>query len=546
MAESACMLSLTEVARAIREKQLSCVEVATACLERIEQCQPLWNAFIHVEPEAALAAARKADAALARGEILGPLHGVPMGHKDTCFRRGRLATCGSRIRSQFIPECTATVLGRLDAAGALDLGGVNTSDSGCNPFGFNVLAGRARNPWDPERVTGGSSSGSAAAVAGRLVFASLGGDAGGSVRLPASMCGVVGLKPTEGLISRHGILPLSDTLDTCGPITRTVADCAAVTGVVAGHDPADGMSIARDVPDYGAELERPIEGRRIGIASNYFQELLDEDVERALAATLDVFRDEGAEIVELAVPDPAPMDVMGNVIIFAEGATVHAKWLRDRADDYTPITRRLLESGLCCPASRYIQALSCRGPALAAYMDAVFSGVDVLFTPVLPGSVPTVAQVEANLKDPRRMPLELARNTKPANFLGVPALSVPCGTTDDGMPVAFQLMGRPFGESLLFNIGHVFQRATAHHERCPAPWNASTASARNSYQPPAAGADLTESAALNAARVLDVPAGTPARPDSRSPCRSRHLRALASRPGGNCALDESMPAPDEF
>ena len=158
MAESACKLSLTEVALAIREKQLSCVEVATACLERIEQCQPLWNAFIHVEPEAALAAARKADAALARGEILGPLHGVPMGHKDTCFRRGRLATCGSRVRSQFIPECTATVLGRLDAAGALDLGGVNTSDSGCNPFGFNVLAGRARNPWDPERVTGGSSS----------------------------------------------------------------------------------------------------------------------------------------------------------------------------------------------------------------------------------------------------------------------------------------------------------------------------------------------------------------------------------------------------
>ena len=472
MADSAFSLSLTEVARAIRERRLSSVEVTTACLDRIERLQPLWNAFIHDEPEAATAAARRADAALARGEITGPLHGVPVAHKDICFRRGRLATCGSRLRSQFVPDVTATVLDRLDAAGAIDVGGVNTSDSGCNPFGFNVLAGRARNPWDPGRVTGGSSSGSAAAVAGRLVFASLGTDAGGSIRLPASMCGVVGLKPTEGLISRHGILPLSDTLDTCGPITRTVADCATVTGLVAGHDPADGMTIARDVPDYGADLERPIAGRRIGIASNYFQEHLDKDVERALTAALEVFRDEGAEIVELAVPDPAPMDVMGNVIIFAEAAAVHAKWLRDRADDYTPITRRLLESGLCSPATRYIEALSCRAPALTAYMGAVFSRVDALFTPVLPGPVPTVAQVEANLKDPRRMPLELARNTKPANFLGVPALSVPCGATDDGMPVSFQLMGRPFGESLLFNLGHVFQRATAHHERCPTPRNA--------------------------------------------------------------------------
>ena len=473
--ESACGLTLTELARAIREKQLSSVEVTTACLDRIEQFQPLWNAFIHVEPEAALAAARKADAALARGEILGPLHGVPMAHKDTCFRRGRLATCGSRLRARFIPDSTATVLCRLDGAGAVDLGGVNTSDSGCNPFGYNMLVGRARNPWDPERITGGSSSGSGAAVAGRLVFASLGGDAGGSVRLPASMCGVVGLKPTEGLISRHGILPLSDTLDTCGPITRTVADCAAVTRIVAGHDAADGTTIDRNVPDYGAGLERPLAGRRIGIASNYFQENLDEDVERALADSLEVFRDEGAEIVELEVPDPAPMDVMGNVIIFAEGARVHRQWLRDRADDYTPITRRVLETGLFCPATRYIEALSCRAPALAAYKDAVFSRVDALFTPVLPGPVPTVTQVEAYLQDPGRMPLELARNTKPANFLGVPALSVPCGTTDDGMPVSFQLMGRPFGEPLLFNIGHVFQRATAHHERRPAPGNASCA-----------------------------------------------------------------------
>ena len=469
MSAEPCLLSMTEAARAIRDKRLSSVELTTACLERIERTQPAWNAFIHVESESAIAAARAADGAVARGEEVGPLHGVPVAHKDTYYRQGRMATCGSRIRSGFVPDYTATTMRRLDAAGAIDLGGVNTSDSGCNPFGLNVLVGRARNPWDPKRITGGSSSGSGASVSGRLVFASLGSDAGGSVRLPASLCGVVGLKPTEGLISRHGIMPLSDTLDCPGPVTRTVADCATITGVVAGYDGADGATHDRAVADYTSGLERPLAGRRIGVATNYFQDNLNDDVARALSDSLDVFRDEGAEIVELAVPDPAPMDVMGNVIIFAEGARVHKAWLKTRAEDYTPITRQVLEVGLCIPATRYIEALTCRAPALAAFRETVFSRVDALLTPVVGASVPTMAAAEAYLENQSRMPLDLARNTKPANYLGTPALTVPCGTTDDGMPICFQLMGPPFGEALLFNLGHMFQRATNHHQRCPAP-----------------------------------------------------------------------------
>lgn len=469
MSASPCLTSLTEAARSLREKRLSAVEVTAACLERIERSQASWNAFIHVEAEAALAAAKSADARLARGDPIGPLHGVPVAHKDTYYREGRLATCGSRIRADFVPDHTATTLARLDAAGAIDLGGANTSDSGCNPFGLNRLVGRARNPWDPERITGGSSSGSAAAVAGRLVFASLGSDSGGSVRLPASMCGVVGLKPTDGLISRHGIMPLSDTLDCPGPMTRTVADCATLTAVIAGHDPLDPTTRGATVADYAGGLERPLKGRRIGVATNYFQDDLADDVSAALSHGLEVFRDEGAEVIELPVPDPAPMDVLANVIIFAEGARTHKGWLRTRGEDYTPITRQALEFGLCCPATRYIEALTYRGPALAGFLDSVFTKVDALFTPVLPRSVPTMAEVEVYLQDEGRLPFELARNTKPANYLGLPALTLPCGTTSDGMPVCFQLIGPPFAEALLFNLGHVFQRATDHHERCPAP-----------------------------------------------------------------------------
>ena len=233
-----CDLSLIEAADGIRCKRFSATELTAACIARAEQLQAPLNTFIHLEAELAMDAARAADGALARGEGIGPLHGVPLAHKDTYYRAGRIATCGSRIRRDFVPDRTATTLRRLDAAGAIDLGGLNTSDSGLNPFGLNILTGRARNPWNPDHVTGGSSSGSAAAVAARLVFGSLGSDSGGSVRLPAALCGVVGLKPTERRVSRYGIMPLSFTLDSPGPLTRTVADCARLLAVIAGGDPA--------------------------------------------------------------------------------------------------------------------------------------------------------------------------------------------------------------------------------------------------------------------------------------------------------------------
>lgn len=458
-------LTLTEVAEGVRCKQFSSTEVTRACIERAEDLQQSLNAFIAIDAEGALRAAEKADAALARGEVLGPLHGVPLAHKDTYYRKGRRASCGSLIRRDFVPDRTATTLARLDAAGAVDLGGVNTSDCGLNPFGLNRLVGRARNPWNPDHVTGGSSSGSGAAVAARLVFGSMGSDSGGSARLPAAMCGVVGLKPTDGRVSRYGIMPLSYTLDCPSPIARTAADCARITGAVAGHDPLDSKTSVEPVPDYEATLDRDIKGRRIGVASNYFSEGVADDVKSVVDRSLEVFRELGAEIVEIRVPDPAPMDVLGNVIVFAEGARVHEQWLKERAEDYTPITRESLEFGLALSATRYLEALTYRGRALKSFLEQVFAHVDVLHTPTLPGSVPSMEEVEAYLENRGRLPFELARNTKPATYMGLPALSVPCGYSESGLPVAFQLVGTPFSEALLFNFGHLYQSVTDHHER---------------------------------------------------------------------------------
>ena len=460
-------LSLCEAAAAIRDRRLSSREVVQAAIERIEHLQPLLNAFISCDGDGALAAADRADAALARGDAVGPLHGVPVAHKDMFYRAGRIVTCGSRLRRDFVPDYTATVLARLDNAGAIDLGGLNMSEFACNPFGLNVLAGRARNPWNPECIAGGSSSGSAAAVAAGLVYGSLGSDTGGSVRLPAGICGVVGLLPTNGRISRYGVMPLSFSLDSAGPLARTVRDCARLTRVVAGTDPLDPTSADSTVPDYEAVLESPINGLRIGVPIRHHREGLAVDVKARLEASLDVFRSLGAEIVEVTPPDPRPVDALANMVILSEAAAIHRRWLEERAEEYTPLVRDRIGFGFSFPAARYVEALSLRGSLLNRYLDAVFSRVDVLHLPLLARPVPTMAAVEAELAAGPDLSFNLAHNTRLLNYLGLPALAIPCGLDDTGLPVAFQLAGPPFSEARLLNAGHVFQTATDFHLRAP-------------------------------------------------------------------------------
>jgi len=468
MSDDIHLLSLVEVADAIAARRLSAVEVMTATVARAERLQPVLNCFISLEAEAAMEAAAAADAALARGGEPGPLHGVPLAHKDMFYRTGHVTTCGSRIRKDFVPNHDSTALARLHQAGAIYLGGLNMAEFATGPTGHNEHWGDCRNPWNQAHISGGSSSGSGSSVAGRVVFGALGSDTGGSVRLPSACNGVVGLKPTAGLISRYGLMPLSHTLDTIGPLTRTVRDAARIVSAIAGHDPRDPTSSERPVPDYEAALAEDVNGLRIGVPSSYFYDVATAEVRGLLERSLDVFRAAGATVVEVSVPDIGLLNHLSNVVLSSEAAAIHEPWLTDRPDDYQAQVRNRYEPGLHVPAVKYIQALSARAGLLREFVDTALAGVDALHTPAIPFPIPT--REETNVGGGERMAnmvAGLSWCTRAANYLGGPALVVPCGFTESGLPAAFQLMGRPFSESTLFRLGHAYQGATDWHTRAP-------------------------------------------------------------------------------
>ena len=468
MSDDIHLLSLVEVADAIAARRLSVVEVVSAAVDCAERLQPVLNCFISLQAEAALESAAAADAALARGEAAGPLHGVPLAHKDMFYRTGHVTTCGSRIRKDFVPDHDSTALARLHRAGAIYLGGLNMAEFATGPSGHNQHWGDCRNPWNQAHISGGSSSGSGASVAGRVVFGALGSDTGGSVRLPSSCCGVVGLKPTNGLVSRYGLMPLSYTLDTVGPLTRTVADAARIASVIAGHDPRDPTTSNRPVPDYEAELAEGVAGLRIGVSTDYFYDLATDEVRALMERSLDVFRAAGVEVVEVAVPDIARINHLSNVVLSSEAAAIHEPWIANRPDDYQEQVRNRYEPGLHVPAVKYIQALAARAGLLREFVDTALDGVDALHTPGVPFPIPT--RDETNVGGGERMAemvAGLSWCTRAANYLGGPALIVPCGFTANGLPSAFQLMGRPFSEATLFRLGHAYQSATDWHRRAP-------------------------------------------------------------------------------
>lgn len=463
-------MSLTEVADAIRKKKVSSVEVTRACIEHAERVQPKLNCFISIEADEALQAAKKADQALKRGAKAGPLHGVPLAHKDMYYRAGKVSTCGSKILRDYRPSVTGTAVERLAAAGAIWLGSLNMAEFAANPTGHNDHWGHCRNPWNPAHMTGGSSSGSGSAVGARACYGSLGSDTGGSVRLPAAACGVVGLKPTYGLISRYGILPRSWSQDTVGPLTRTVRDCARMTRVIAGADPRDPTCADTPVPNYEKELGSGIKGLKIGVPSNHYYDGATDDVRKRMAESLAVFKALGARIVELAVPDPQELFLLSATVSQSEAAVIHGKWMRERPQDYSLFVRSRIEAGFHIPATTYIKALNLRAHLLAEFMAAVYAKVDVLHTPVMVMPAPTIAETEpqasGNVTD---IVSRITRNTRPTNYLGLPALSVPAGFSGNGLPIAFQLMGRPFSEALLFRAAHLYQQETDWHTRVPNP-----------------------------------------------------------------------------
>ncbi|HTF73006.1 MAG TPA: amidase [Bradyrhizobium sp.] len=469
MSTEPALLSLTEVAQAIAQKRFSSREVTLACLNRVAQWQPRLNAFMAIETDEALAEADAADAALAKGNVSGALHGVPLAHKDMYYEAGKIVTCGSHIRRDFVATTTSTALQRLKDAGTIRLGSLQMAEFAYGPTGHNTHYGPVHNPWAVDRVTGGSSSGSGAAVAARLTFAALGSDTGGSIRMPAHFCGVTGLKTTVGRISRAGAMPLSQSLDTVGPLARSAEDCALLLGLMAGADADDPTAVAGPLPDYLAATRESIKGLKIGVPTAFYVDDLDPEVERILDDTITVLKREGAEIVQVELPDQRQLTAACQLVLAVEAAAFHKRWMIERPQDYGPQVLMRLQNGLAIPGVSYLEAMRWRGPALAAYLAAV-AGVDAVIAPVAPVAAPTIAESDVgNSPDAEAVIQRLTRFTRPINYLGLPALAIPSGFTKSGLPVGMQLIGRSFDEAMLLRIGAAFQRATDFHARVPKP-----------------------------------------------------------------------------
>jgi aspartyl-tRNA(Asn)/glutamyl-tRNA(Gln) amidotransferase subunit A len=468
MSTEPSLMSLVSVAQAIADKQFSSREVTRSCLDRIAKWQPRLNAFMAIEADEALAAADKADAALAKGRKSGVLHGVPMAHKDMYYDAGKVVTCGSLIRRDFVATTTSTALQRLKDAGMVRLGSLQMAEFAYGPTGHNSHFGPVHNPFALDHITGGSSSGSGSAVAARLTFAALGSDTGGSIRMPAHFCGVTGLKTTVGRISRAGAMPLSQSLDTVGPLARTVEDCALLLGLMAGADVEDPTAIAGSLPDYMAATRAPMKGVKIGVPTAFYIDDLDPEVARVLDETINVLKREGAEIVHVELPDQRQLSAASQLVLAVEAAAFHKRWMIERPQDYGPQVLMRLQNGLAIPGVSYLEAMRWRGPALSAYLAAI-DGVDAVIAPVSPVPAPTIAESDVgNSPDAEAVIQRLTRFTRPVNYLGLPSLAIPSGFTRSGLPVGMQLIGRSFDEATLLRIGAAFQRATDFHDRAPA------------------------------------------------------------------------------
>ncbi len=461
---------LSEVADAIAAGRITSVQATEACLARIEEWQPRTNAFLGLYRCKALAQARVLDQELAAGKRRGPLHGVPMAHKDMYYRAGELSTGGSEIRRNWAAPVTSTVLQKLDAAGVVELGFLNMAEFAAGPTGHNVHHGHCRNPWDGTRVTGGSSSGSGASVAARMVYGALGSDTGGSIRLPASACGVVGMKATYGRVSRAGALARSWTLDHVGPLTRTVRDNARMLAAVAGHDPDDSTTSEKPVPDYEALLEGGVKGLRLGLSLPEALVPVDPQVGAAVQAAADALGRLGATIAAAKMPDFTALYRAAEVIVKCEAAAMHRPWMEANAP-YANQVRTRMEAGFFIPATQYIDALRLRAHFVREFLAIALENVDAVLLPAIPFPIPTIEETDVEASGGPATLSMVARFTgltRPFNTLGIPALSLPCGFDTSGLPIGLQIVGRPFDEATLYRIGHAYQGATDHHRKVPA------------------------------------------------------------------------------
>lgn len=459
-------LSLVDLATKIRAGEISSVAATAESLARLSTLGAAYNCVVALWKDEAMVAAERADAARRSGKPLGILHGVPLAHKDLFHVQGRPAAAGSIIRRDFVPGFTATALSRLDDAGAINLGSLHMSEFALSPTGYNKHVGYCRNPWNTAHITGGSSSGSAAAVAARLIPASLGSDTGGSVRVPAALCGLVGLKPTHSLISRAGVTPLSYSLDCIGPLARTARDCARLLGVVSGPDAADPRTNASIKRDYEIGLTDDIRGLRIAVPQGGIYEEVEHNVRALLDESKRVLLSLGARIVPIDPPDITSISELNKLVLIVEAAGIHYKWLHQRPQDYSDHVRQRLETGLSVPGTHYFRALSLREKMASQFVATAFADADVLYLPCVPMSVPLISS-ETDGEKGSTVVNDIVKFTRAFNYLGTPALSVPAGFTADGLPTGFQLVGRHFDDGLLLRVAHAYQAATNWHEQMP-------------------------------------------------------------------------------
>lgn len=461
-------MTLVEAAAALRQRQVSSVELTLECLARIEKWNPELNAFLTVTADVALEQARKADAERASGLDRGPLHGIPIAHKDLFCTRGIRTTGGSKTFAEFVPEFDATVVQRLANAGAVMIGKTNLHEHAYGITSENPHYGAVRNPWDPERSPGGSSGGSGVAVATGMALAATGTDTGGSIRVPASWCGITGLKPTFGRVSKYGVLPLGYTLDHPGPMAQTVRDTALLFEAMAGFDPKDPSSVDRPVPRcMPAEGEPSLRGIRIGLPRNFFFDRIDKEVDGAVYLMAYTAEDLGAELQRVQVPDGEQLNTLAHITLLSEAAAVHEPYLRKRRKTYGDDVRTLLDMGRVIPAVDYLQAQRLRKRILGVYLD-ILRRVDALLVPATPMTAPRIGQkqveIRGEMEDTRIAATRLLRGF---NLLGLPVLSMPAGYSSDGLPIGMQLVGRPWDEPLLLRIGAALEDRTQLRRRPP-------------------------------------------------------------------------------
>jgi aspartyl-tRNA(Asn)/glutamyl-tRNA(Gln) amidotransferase subunit A len=458
--------SAAELGARIRGRELSPVDVVEEVLARVGRSASL-NAFITVTAEAARAQAKEAEREIAAGRHRGPLHGIPISLKDLIDTRGIRTTCGSRILADRVPRRDATVAARLREAGAILIGKAALHEFAYGVTTNNPHFGPTRNPWNLECIPGGSSGGSAAAVAAGLGPVSIGTDTGGSIRIPAALCGIVGLKPSYGRVSRHGVQPLAWTLDHVGPLTRSVEDAALVLQAVAGPDPRDPTTQGQSVPDFTEALRRPVQGLAVGVLADDYHQVLAEDVRTAYEAALGVLRKLGLRLENVRFPRPAEAGAAQTAIIMSEAASVHERWLRDRPDEYGADTRARLQRGQFLTATQYLRAQRVRALILEEVAN-LFRSYAALVVPTTPCVAPRISQETTLIGDtPRDVRDMLTRMTRLLNFTGLPAISVPCGVGAGDLPVGLQIIGRPMDEATVLAIAHAFERATPWHARRP-------------------------------------------------------------------------------